>query len=51
MPVYEIASWTGSDALIADRDVLKLAYDEISKSEGCIRCVNLFFSQFGGDCL
>ena len=44
MPVYEIASWTGSDALIADRDVLKLAYDEIAKSEGCIRCVNFFLS-------
>ena len=50
MPVYEIASWTGSDALISDKDILKPAFDEMSKTEGYIRYVNFFFSQICGGC-
>jgi len=46
MPVYEIASWTGSDALISDKDILKPAFDEMSKTEGYIRYVNFFSLKF-----
>jgi len=36
MPIYEVASWTASDALLKDKATLKAGMDHSIRVEGCL---------------
>jgi len=41
MPIYEVASWTASDALLKDKATLKAWMDHSMQAKGCLGYVRI----------
>ena len=41
MPIYEVALWTASDALLKDKAILKAWMDHSMQAKGCLEYVSV----------